>query len=149
MSVDCIDHGRKGNRDGYVQVRLPGESNKMHMLHRLVYCNAHGINLADIKGLVVRHTCDNPRCINPDHLLVGTHKDNTDDKVSRHRQPQRALHGRAKLTEYDVEFIRTHYDKYSKEHNASALARMFNVSQTCIRKVVTGENWNEAKKHIK
>ena len=37
-------------------------------------------------GMVVRHTCDNPACVNPDHLLIGTHADNAHDKVERERQ---------------------------------------------------------------
>lgn len=48
-------------------------------LHRLVYCEANNVTLEEIKGLVVRHKCDNRRCINPDHLEIGTHKDNAQD----------------------------------------------------------------------
>ncbi len=39
----------------------------------------------DIDGLIVRHSCDNPPCVNPEHLLIGTHKDNCDDREARGR----------------------------------------------------------------
>jgi hypothetical protein len=142
--TECIDHGRRGNRDGYAQVkRVVGGVRRHFMLHRIVYCQHYGVSLDSIKGLVVRHACDNPRCINPDHLLIGTHQDNSNDKLTRGRQPKRESHGRAKLNEIAVRFIRSRYDPKSEEYNACALARMFGVSRTAIRKVVTGENWHE------
>lgn len=43
------------------------------------------------KGLVVRHECDNPKCVNPKHLILGTQKDNVDDMVKRCRQNKKSL----------------------------------------------------------
>ena len=67
-------------------------------LHREVYKHFH--EQEDIDDKVVRHTCDNPTCINPDHLLSGTPADNIRDRDSRER------HGLAKLTIKDVREIR-------------------------------------------
>ena len=53
--------------------------------HRLSFVWASGQTLQDIQGKVVRHTCDNTRCVNPDHLKVGTHQQNSDDMIQRGR----------------------------------------------------------------
>lgn len=50
-------------------------------------------------GYVVRHRCDNPPCVRPSHLEVGTQLDNMRDKVARGRQAQRSRNGASKLTE--------------------------------------------------
>ena len=59
--------------------RSPGKECRAH---RIAYIRAKG----EIpEGLVVRHTCDNRRCVNPDHLLVGTKTDNANDRTARRR----------------------------------------------------------------
>ena len=54
-------------------------------MHRAEYCLANGLTLEDIAGLVVMHTCDNPRCINPEHLVLGTQRDNMLDMRNKGR----------------------------------------------------------------
>lgn len=82
----CIDHGQVGTGLGYGSARYPtlkvGGSVRMH---RATYCLANGLELKDIAGLVVMHTCDNPRCINPEHLVLGTQKDNMLDMRNKGR----------------------------------------------------------------
>lgn len=55
---------------------------KSELVHRMIYKK---LNAIDIKGLVVRHKCDTPACINPDHLIHGTQMQNMRDKVNRGR----------------------------------------------------------------
>lgn len=82
----CIDHGQVGTGLGYGSARYPalkvGGSVRMH---RAEYCLANGLTLEDIAGLVVMHTCDNPRCINPEHLVLGTQRDNMLDMRNKGR----------------------------------------------------------------
>lgn len=67
------------NNDGYGVVSLNG---KMWMTHRLAYV-AWRRPIKD--GLLVCHSCDNPACINPEHLWTGTHSDNSLDMVAKGR----------------------------------------------------------------
>lgn len=92
-------------------------------------------------GLLVRHTCDNPPCINPKHLLVGTHQDNMDDKVQRQRQSslKGEAHYAAKLTAEDVRKIRSEWS----EGNVTqpALAKKYGTTYKNIHMIVHRKTW--------
>ena len=134
----CIDHGRTGNGKGYTSVYYKGSTVG---LHRLVYCEYNQVALLDIKGDIIRHTCDNPRCINPEHLLVGTYQDNMRDRQERNRQAKGVMQGSAKLTEADVRYIRKVYTPRSREYGVRALARKFGMSFQPISAIVQGKAW--------
>ena len=85
---------------------------------------------------VVRHTCDNRKCVNPEHLVIGTHQDNMDDMKKRNRSAKGLVNGAGKLTPEQVTYIRTHYVKNSKEFGAVALGRKFCVHNVTIGRVV-------------
>jgi hypothetical protein len=91
-------------------------------------------------GMYVRHTCDNPRCVNPDHLLIGTPSDNVRDMWERARARPRGVKGekhlKAKLTEADVRAIRADSTKNNHEW-----ARELGVSPNSIRAIRIGKNW--------
>lgn len=71
------------NHDGYGRYWLNGKYIKAH---RFSYQLHHG----DIPSkLVVRHTCDNPKCSNPSHLILGTQADNIQDLLDRKRRPSK------------------------------------------------------------
>ena len=77
--------------------------NKSWRAHRVSY----EIHKGEIpEGLVVRHKCDTPLCCNPEHLEIGTHKDNAEDRVERGRGASGSRNGMAFLTEKDVAEIR-------------------------------------------
>ena len=110
------------------------------MHHRIVYCLVNKIDLQSIKGLVVRHKCDNPSCINPDHLELGTQQDNVNDRESRGRGADHvgAAHPRTKFTDEDIKFIR------AANINNKLLAAQYGVSVSTIVKIIAKINW----KHI-
>lgn len=58
------------------------------------------------EGMIVGHTCDNPLCVNPDHLWLATHKMNSSDMVNKKRSARGEKCGKSKLTEEQVKFIR-------------------------------------------
>lgn len=66
-------------RGGYGRVTTQG---KEWTVTRLIWTLKHG---AISEGYVIRHTCDNPKCCNPEHLIVGTHNDNMQDRFNRGR----------------------------------------------------------------
>lgn len=83
---ECIEYEGARTTKGYGQYTLPVGRGKYIMLaHRVAYELAHGPIPA---GLQVMHTCDNPPCVNPEHLRVGTGSDNMRDCVEkgRHRE---------------------------------------------------------------
>lgn len=138
--MSCVHHTYSPDKHGYGRRHHQG---KAVLVHRLAYCEAHGLELSEIAGKVVRHQCDNPRCINPKHLIIGTQAENMRDMAERGRSnaPKGEAHKRAKLTESDVVWIRQHYKSRSKEFGAVALGRRFGVSHTAVMMAVKGETW--------
>lgn len=92
-------------------------------------------------GLWVLHKCDNPRCVRPDHLFLGTAQDNVDDMYSKQRAIVGSAHARAKLTESDVrEIRRAHGDGVQQK----LLAARFGVCKQVVNRIVHREDW----KHV-
>ena len=135
---DCINWSKSLGHNGY---GITTRNNKTYRAHRLVYCDYHGIDHSDIKGMVVRHTCDNRKCINPEHLVIGTHQDNMDDMKKRNRTAKGEAHGRAKLSEVDIKTIRDRYIRGSKVHGLSAIAKDFGVAFQTVSKIVNRHKW--------
>jgi hypothetical protein len=88
-------------------------------------------------GMQVCHHCDNPPCVNPDHLFVGSDAENKADKMTKGRQARGASHGRAKLTEDDVLEIRAARDSTLRE-----LATKYGVCEYQISYVRSGKRWS-------
>lgn len=97
------------------------------------------------KGLYVLHRCDNRKCINPDHLFLGTAKDNTHDMRRKGRNRylafQGSKHSMAKLNEKLVNQIRL---KKSQGMTNQDIARLYGVHKNTIQKITSRTHW----KHI-
>jgi hypothetical protein len=95
-------------------------------------------------GLHVCHHCDNPPCVNPDHLFLGTDKDNHADMKAKGRSPFGSRSGRARLTEEKVIEIRRLYS--TGRYIYRELAQMFGVSPTTIERANLGTRfWNHVR----
>lgn len=135
--TDCIDHGQKGSKFGYGSTTVTEDGvRRRTSLHRAMYCKHKGCKLAEIDGLVVMHTCDNPRCINPNHLKLGTGIDNILDRQVKGRNY-------TKLTREQVIFIRENYKPYDKEFGSAALARSFGVDASTVNRAANGRGWRD------
>ena len=136
-----------GYRDsnGYGKVRYCGES---RLAHRVTYAVHHGIPLGQLNGVVIRHTCDNPPCCEPDHLVAGTQADNMRDKSERgrchttfHTDCNGTKRYNAKLNDELVRSIRAEYIPRHREHGARAIARRLDMSVATISQCLRGEKW--------
>lgn len=89
-------------------------------------------------GLHILHSCDNPRCVNPDHLSLGTHKENITDAKNKGRMVRGAMHYHAKLTEETVQEIRK---LAAAGVDFDELARGYGVKTPNICNAVYGKTW--------
>lgn len=142
--MSCILFEGFVNSGGYGMQQHRGRSVTSH---RLAYAKSRGIELDDIKGMVVMHECDTPRCINPDHLRLGTQKQNIDDKVEKNRQAKGSKHGIAKLCEGTAALIRSEYRKGVRGKGCYSLAKKYGVNQSTVFRLVSGETWRHVEKH--
>ena len=96
------------------------------------------------EGMEVCHNCpsgDNPRCVNPDHLFLGTQIDNMLDAVKKKRHAFGERQGQAKLKESNIkEIVEMHDSGMTK----TAISRHFNVSRACVSGVLKNTRW----KHV-
>lgn len=117
------------NTDGYARVAFGGSSNGK--LHRIVYALVNPEE--DISKLVVRHSCDNTLCINPEHLLSGSPADNCMDRDTRGR------HAWAMFTPEEVQNIRNLYASGTYSHRT--LGEELGVKAKTIGSIVRKENY--------
>ena len=89
-------------------------------------------------GICVCHSCDNPLCVNPRHLFLGTIKDNTQDmyRKGRNKNVKGEEHGRSILTEKQVRWILK-----QKSISKIEIAKKFGVARTTISRIVRRKNW--------
>lgn len=131
---DCIYWGGAVCGD-YGRVGVKG---KTYLAHRWSYIMKHG----EIpKGLIVRHKCDVPLCVNPDHLELGTHKDNSRDMSERGRAngPKGERAGNHVLTRSDVTQIKTHL--LLGTMTQAELAENFGCGVNTIHSIRMGISW--------
>jgi HNH endonuclease len=131
----CWEWQGRLDRGGYGRIGFQG---KTWWVHRLSL-HLTGVDLGDFD---VCHRCDNPKCVRPSHLFLGTAKDNAADMMAKGRWGgvMGEKHHSAKLTFDDVSHIRTLAGLASQRE----LARAFGVSRVTIKYVLDNRIWKEA-----
>ena len=122
--------------DGYGRMWFGG---RFEGAHRLSWIFTHGTIQS---GMQVCHKCDNPSCVNPSHLFLGTGEDNMMDCVHKGRRTKSS----AKLTSEQIEEIRNKYQ--NKEKGSWLLGREYGVSKTQILRIVKHICWQHVEKGL-
>lgn len=136
---DCWNWQGKKVR-GYGKLIIAGRS---YFAHRLSYWLMTG-DIPD--GLLICHRCDNPACINPEHLFLGTQQDNVADMMQKKRGHFARINQKgvknlnAKLSLEEVRQIRS---KRKEGWRTTDLARLYNVSGSMILGIVSGKYWKD------
>ena len=123
---------------GYGVFREPGMSSQAHRA-------AYELLVGEVPpGALVCHRCDNRLCVNPDHLFVGSPRDNMDDMDSkgRRRSAQGVQHPFAKLTDAMVLEMRT---AWARGESSSSIGSRYGVDRSVAYRVCTGERWAHVK----
>ncbi|WP_171211837.1 hypothetical protein [Ruegeria sp. HKCCA5426] len=102
-SGDCIFTTHAADSGGYPKCSVGGLPTQ---IGRYLVALREDLDYEDREGWQARHTCDNPGCINPEHLVSGTVADNANDKVMRRRSTRGERSSSAKLTIFDVLALR-------------------------------------------
>lgn len=118
-------------RCGYYMVRWQG---RVEYLHRLAVAWKLGLDALPTDA-VVRHDCGNNLCVNPWHLLVGTHAENMRDQYRHGTRVHGDRHPMAKLSDAEVEEIRC---LLAQGALPRAIAERFNVSRSCVSDIRDG-----------
>lgn len=119
------------DKDGYGRVTYHGVTERAHRKAYELVCGA----IPD--GLLLRHSCDNPRCVNPRHLTVGTVADNSADMVDRGRAAVRigGLNTAAKLSESQARAI------FADTRHHREIACEYGVSSETVWDIKSGRSW--------
>jgi hypothetical protein len=126
-------------KEGYVRVgKMKRGVRRKKRAHRLIWEECFG---PIPEAMFVLHKCDNPSCVNPDHLFLGTHKDNIRDMVSKGRgvDNRGIRHGMSKLTEDDVRAIR------ASTEPGPVLCRRYGVVKSTISVIRSKKAWGHLK----
>lgn len=139
-SGECWEWQGARTRDGYGVVSVFGNAERSH---RVAYILEYG---RIPNGRIICHSCDNPSCVRPAHLFVGTDKDNSDDKKLKGRGVNGIHLGEknpsSKVTWPIVAAIREEYT--TGDITQRLLAEKYGIVQSQVGRIVRGEHWTSA-----
>lgn len=131
---DCWEWTAVRNADGYGRFQLYRKIVSSHRASYLMFCGPIP------SGMVVMHTCDNPPCVNPAHLVLGTQLENVRDCAAKNRRAnlKGEAHGMAFLTEKIVNAIR---DAVASGFSQAEMGRAFGIRKGLVCDLVSRRTW--------
>lgn len=138
LNGDCWIWSGTAAKRGYGMIGVRGSHTAL--THRLSY-ELHKGSIPS--GALVLHTCDVRRCINPDHLYLGTAKQNTADMLSRDRESFGERSGAAKITEATTDEI---FRLSALGRSQRSIGGMVGLSQGQISRILNNKAWSKARR---
>ena len=126
----CWEWTGKKDKDGYGRMR---RGSSWRNVHRIVFYYIYGPT-----DLIIRHTCNNPCCVHPLHLVAGTHFDNMQDRKAAGNYFKDERHHTAKLNHDLADQIRQRYLVLKSQRK---VAEEFNVSQPTVQDIIHDRRW--------
>jgi predicted XRE-type DNA-binding protein len=118
---------------GYGQFKLRGVNRGAHRIAYELYTGELP------EGQVVRHSCDNPSCVNPAHLVAGTYQDNMQDCIDRGRIASGSRVATAKLREDEIPQVRDLLA--SRLFSQGAIAKLYGIGRSTVSHLKVGDTW--------
>lgn len=106
-------------------------NSRVVLSHRFSYCIENSLSLDEITNKVILHSCDNPSCVNPDHLFLGTQNDNIRDCVSKNRNKPPSIY-----KTLDQDLIENIKDLRQNKISLKNIAKQLNIKYSTVVYVV-------------
>ena len=117
-----------------------GSGHKQYRAHRIAYFIYNGVMLE--RNEVLMHTCDNPRCVNPDHLVVGTQQDNLRDMCKKGRNRYGTSRGLANpRTKLNEDLVLQMLVMFRDGWRIQDIARHFKLHPSTVHSAICGNSW--------
>lgn len=119
---------------GYGRIKSHGKSLRVHRLTYEIFVGSI------LDGMYILHRCDNRICVNPEHLVVGTQRDNIRDMYAKGRGVDNSgeNHGKAILTKDQVVEI---LDLLQRGYSQKEIGQMYHVNSATINSIANGKSW--------
>lgn len=116
----------------------------MEKTHRFSYEYYNNIKREDMRGLIICHKCDNPSCVNPDHLFLGTYLDNALDAKSKNRNSY-GRHKQHKWLSFEIAEAIRKLKTENPNLTYKQISKIYNTSASQVHRIIKNLIWKKRK----